>query len=233
MINLVIPMAGHGSRFSQAGYTDPKPFITFLGRRMIEHVVDAFPLHCQKIFIVLREHEERFGATAFLTERWPGSKVVITDGVTEGAACTVLLARGLIDSVEPLAIMNSDNIIHWNPTNLDLSDTHGAIMTFEDTDPRWSFARTDEQGLVVEVAEKRPISTHATAGLYFWKEGSMFCQAADQMIAKNIRVNNEFYVAPVYNENIALGHKIRCVEVDTMHGVGTPEELEKYIARQL
>lgn len=229
-MNLVIPMAGRGSRFSSVGYTQPKPLIPFLGKTMVEHVVDAFPYGAHKIFLVLKEHEDAYNVSAMIEDMWPGSDVVLIDGVTEGAACTVLCAKHLIDNDEPLAIMNSDNIIHWNPSYVDVLEVvDGLIMVFEDTNPKWSFAKVDKDGFVTEVVEKRPVSNLATAGLYFWAEGSMFVEAAEQMIAKNIRVNGEFYVAPVYTENVALGHKILTAPVTAMYGVGTPEDLQAYL----
>jgi NDP-sugar pyrophosphorylase family protein len=231
MLNLIVPMAGRGSRFSTAGYKEPKPLISFLGKKMIEHVVDAFPIEANKIFLVLKEHDEQFQICHFLKSRWPECNIVQLDTLTEGAACTVLAARNLIDNDTPLAILNSDNIIKFEKSVIDeLQFLDGIIMTFEDTAPHWSYART-ENGLVQEVAEKRQISTHATAGLYFWKNGKSFCSAADVMINKNKRVNGEFYVAPVYNENIEVGQKIAIRSVNEMHGVGTPEELQKYILK--
>lgn len=231
-MNLLIPMAGRGSRFAEVGYKDPKPLIPFLGKTMIEHVVDAFPMSCHKIFVVLKEHVEHYQVDAFLKDRYPGSDVVVVDQVTEGAACTVLLAKHLIDNDEWLAIMNSDNIIKFEPIEVEFllnTFADGVVLTFEDSDPKWSFAKTNEAGYVLEVVEKQPVSTHATAGLYFWRKGSDFVAAAEQMIQKNIRFKNEFYVAPIYTQNVEMGHKILINPVHEMHGVGTPEDLEKYI----
>jgi len=223
-------MAGKGERFKNAGYEDAKPFIRFLGKTMIEHVVNTFPVESHKIFLVLKEHEALYNATEFLTSNWLGSDVILIDHVTDGAARTVLLAKDLINNDDVLAIMNSDNIIHWDPKALSLLLTHdGLIMTFEDVDPKWSFVLLDDAGLVIKVEEKNPISTHATAGLYFWSNGSKFVEAAELMIDKNIRTNNEFYVAPIYTQNAELGHKIAISQVDEMHGVGTPKDLENYI----
>jgi dTDP-glucose pyrophosphorylase len=239
-INLVIPMAGKGSRFSNAGYTDPKPFIPFLGKAMIEHVIDAFPpmpdFNVNFIFIVLKEHDVAYNASAMLKAKWPDCKVVLLDEVTEGAACTILKAEHLIDNDSIMAIMNSDNIIHFNGNlvnDLLLDESvDGVILTFEEeSDPKWSFAKLDDRGYVMEVAEKKAISTHATAGLYFWSKGSNFVSAAKSMIAKNFRVNNEFYVAPVYNENAEAGERVVICEVNEMNGVGTPEDLQAYIAK--
>lgn len=231
-MNLLIPMAGLGSRFAEVGYSDPKPLIKFLGKTMIEHVVDSFPLSIRHlIFIVQKEHVEKYDVKNFLQNRYEGCDVVVIDGLTEGAACTVLQAKHLINNEEPLAIMNSDNIIKFSPSDIaplyEYAD--GVIMTFEDNDPKWSFAKLDQYDFVTEVVEKEPVSTHATAGLYFWNEGRQFVQAAELMIRKNIRYKNEFYVAPVYTQNVALGHKVVIAPVEEMHGVGTPEDLIKYV----
>lgn len=231
-INLLLPMAGKGSRFSNAGYTDPKPFIQFLGKTMIEHVVDAFPVPSHKIFIVLKEHDEAYGASALLKSKWPDCDVVLIDGVTDGAARSVLMAKHLIDNDDVLAVMNSDNIIEWNPNTLQkLYAYDGMVMTFEDDHPKWSFAKTDSHGIITEVVEKKPVSTHATAGLYFWTKGSDFVKAAEQMIEKDIRTNNEFYVAPVYTENAAMGQRCVITQVIEMNGVGVPEDLEAYVKK--
>lgn len=233
MFNLLIPMAGRGSRFADVGYTDPKPLIQFLGKRMIEHVVDAVPLDTHKIFMVLQEHEDQHSVSQFIESRWPGSDVVLIDQVTEGAACTVLLAKHLINNDVPLAILNSDNIIRWTPRPLTSFETQtdGIIMVFEDNDPKWSYADVNADGLVTRVVEKQAVSKFATAGLYIWAKGRYFVEAAEQMIAKNLRVNGEFYVAPVYTENYLLGHNTIVQYVDEMIGVGTPEDLEAYVNR--
>jgi dTDP-glucose pyrophosphorylase len=239
-MNIVIPMAGMGSRFSKAGYSDPKPFIKFLGKTMIEHVVDAIPnfgyYAVKLIFIVQQEHETSHNATALLKSRWPDCEVVLIDGLTEGAACTVLKATHLIDNKDCMAILNSDNIIHFDGHLVgDLLNDHsvdGVILTFEEeSDPKWSFAKLANNGYVAEVAEKKAISTHATAGIYFWKHGSNFVSAAKSMMIKNFRTNGEFYVAPVFNENVEGGEHIVITDVREMNGVGTPEDLEAYVAK--
>lgn len=223
--NLVIPMAGDGSRFSDAGYSEPKPLIKFLGKKMIQHVVDAFPMEANLIFIVRKDHDDEYNVADFLYLNYD-CQVHLIDEKTEGSACTVLLVKDLINNDTPLFIMNSDNIVHWNPH--DIKDADGYIFTFEDTDPKWSFAKTDSNGVVLEVQEKNPISTHATSGVYYWKKGSSFVQAANKMIADNFRVNNEFYTAPVYNWNINNGQIIYTVN-SIMHSVGTPQDLKKYL----
>ena len=109
------------------------------------------------------------------------------------------------------------------------TDADGGIVSFKGTHPKYSFAKINEKGLVTEVAEKDPISDIATVGYYYWKKGSDFVKYAEQMIDKNIRTNNEFYVCPVYNEAIKAGLKIKASLVDEMWGMGTPEELNNFL----
>jgi dTDP-glucose pyrophosphorylase len=146
----------------------------------------------------------------------------------------VLTARELIDSDEQLVIANSDQWIKWNSletiSSFNDKDSNGGILTFNSVHPKHSFAKVDGNGWVSEVAEKNPISNNATVGIYHWKHGSDFVRYADQMIAKNIRTNNEFYVCPVYNEAIKDGKKFKASRVDEMWGMGTPEELTNYLA---
>lgn len=228
-------MAGMGSRFTEAGYKDIKPLIPIFGKPMIEHVADSVGLNGDWIFIVQRGHREKYNLDLKLQNLRPGCIVIDTGyGPTEGAACSILLAKNYIDNDRPLVIINSDNIIKWNALEtmscFAASDASGLILTFKDSDPKWSFAKLDaEEKYVIEVAEKKPISDNATAGMYIWKHGKDFVSGAEQMIAKNIRVNNEFYLCPVYNENISAGQRVIISHVEEMHGVGTPQDLERYI----
>lgn len=230
-------MAGMGSRFTNAGYKDIKPLIPIFGKPMIEHVINSVGLIGDWIFIVQRGHREKYNLDEKLQALRPGCTIIDTGyGPTEGAACSILLAKEHINNDRVLVVINSDNIIEWNPiatmSRFMFSDATGLILTFKDTDPKWSFAKLDEEGqYVVEVAEKNPISDNATAGMYIWKHGKDFVVAAELMIKKNIRINNEFYLCPVYNENIARGQRVIISPVEAMHGVGTPEDLERYINR--
>jgi dTDP-glucose pyrophosphorylase len=227
-------MAGLGSRFVEAGYKDIKPLIPIFGKPMIEHVVDSVGLPGDWIFIVQKEHRQKYDLDNILKRIRPGCTIIDTGGgVTEGAACSVLLAEEYINNSRPLIVINSDNIIKWNSNNIFPqflnSDSSGLILCFKDTNPKWSFARLGSDGYVLDVAEKNPISDNATAGMYIWKQGCDFVSSAKSMIIKEIRVNNEFYLCPVYNENIEAGQKISICMVESMEGVGTPTDLEGYI----
>ena len=232
-LNVLIPMAGAGSRFAQAGYTFPKPLIQVNEKPMIQVVVDNLALDAHFIFVVQKEHRIKYNIDTMLDLIAHNSTVVEVDGLTEGAACTALLARDIIDNDAPLFFANSDQYVEWDPIefmyNMQETQADGGIVTFKATHPKWSFAKVDENGFVTEVAEKNPISDNATVGYYYWKHGSDFVKYADQMIANDSRVNNEFYVCPVFNEAITDGKKVRIYEADDMWGLGTPEDLEYYL----
>jgi HAD superfamily hydrolase (TIGR01509 family) len=232
-LNVLIPMAGAGSRFAQAGYTFPKPLIEVNGKPMIQVVVENLNIEANYIFIVQKEHYEKYNLKYLLNLIAPDCKIVQVDGITEGAACTTLLAKEFIDNDQPLVMANSDQFIEWDSNNVLYSFSadgiDGGILSFKATHPKWSYAKLDENGFVSEVAEKKPISDNATVGVYFWKNGSDYVKYAEQMIEKNIRVNNEFYVCPVFNEAIQDGKKVRIKEVKGMWGIGTPEDLNYFV----
>lgn len=239
MINIVIPMAGAGSRFAKAGYSLPKPFIDVNGMPMIGRVLDNLAMPGCVFTLVMQEahYPENSHFLAQLAEKWP-IKVSFVNGLTEGTACTVLAAVAEIDNEHPLIIANSDQLVDFEISgfvqdcmtrNLD-----GSILTFVDSErnPKWSFARLDSDGLVTEVQEKKPISEFATVGIYLFKKGASFIDGANQMIKANDRVNNEFYTCPVYNYLIKSGQKIGIFNINetAMHGLGTPEDLNRYLA---
>jgi len=232
-LNVLIPMAGAGKRFQAAGYTFPKPLIDVLGKPMIQLVVENLGLEGKFIFIVQQEHYDQYNLKQMLNLIRPGCEVVCTQGLTEGAACTTLLAKHLIDSDHHLLIANSDQFIDWDSSefmySMCASDIDGGILTFNATHPKWSYVKLDDNGFVCQVAEKIPISNIANVGIYYWNKGSDYVKYAEQMIEKDVRTNNEFYVAPVYNEAISDGKKIRHYQIREMWGLGTPEDLEHYL----
>jgi len=232
-LTILIPMAGAGSRFQQAGYTFPKPLIDVNGKPMIQVVVDNLNIKANYVYVVQKEHREKYNLDTLLNLITPGCKIVEVNGITEGAACTALLAKEYIDNDNPLFFANSDQFVEWDSNEflykMNETNSDGGIVSFRATHPKWSFAKVDEQGLVTEVAEKNPISDIATVGYYYWKKGSDFVKYAEDMIEKDIRVNNEFYVCPVFNQAIEDGKKIRTFDIPKMWGLGTPEDLTYYL----
>lgn len=235
-MKIVIPMAGEGSRFSKAGYTFPKPLIDVEGKPMIQRVVENLSFDADFIFLVRKEHLEKYQIERLLNlitnER---CDIVVVDELTEGAACTVLLAKDYINNEEPLLLANSDQLMAYSPLNFrlltQLTEDTDFIWTFEATNPKWSFAKLNSNGRIIEVAEKKPISNTATCGIYYWAQGSAFVNCAEEMIRRDIRVNGEFYVCPVYNIGIERCRTIYPFFVDKMWGLGTPEDLDTYVRR--
>jgi HAD superfamily hydrolase (TIGR01509 family) len=227
-LTVLIPMAGAGSRFKKAGYILPKPLIDVQGKPMIQHVVDNLNMDAQYIFVVQKEHYHEHNLETYLKLMAPGCKIVLTDGLTEGAACTTLLAKEHINNSRHLIIANSDQYVDWSSNDFMYSmlcdDADGGILTFEANDPKWSYVKLGEDGYVCELAEKKVISNEATVGIYYWKRGSDYVRLAEQMITKNIRVNNEFYVAPVYNELFLEKNRVKIFRANKMYGLGTPED---------
>jgi HAD superfamily hydrolase (TIGR01509 family) len=234
-LNVLIPMAGAGSRFEKAGYTFPKPLIDVEGDPMIKVVTENLNIKANYIFIVQKSHREKYNLDTLLGMVSPNCKIVEVEGITEGAASTTLLAKEYIDNDNPLVMANSDQFIEWDSNEfmykMSETDCDGGIVTFKSSHPKWSFAKVNENGLVTEVAEKNPISDIATVGVYYWKKGSDYVKYAEQMIRKNLRVNNEFYVCPVFNEAIQDNKEIRTYEIAKMWGLGTPEDLTNFLRR--
>ena len=232
-MNVLIPLAGEGTPFKLAGYTFPKSLIEIKHKPMIQVTVENLNTEGNFIFIVRKEHYEKYNLKYLLNLIAPNCKIIQVENKTEGAACTALLAKEYINNDVPLVIANSDQFIEWNSNEffyaMSADECDGGILTFKSTHPKWSYAKVGEHGFVTEVAEKIPISDRATAGVYYYKKGSDFVKYAEQMIVKNIRTNNEFYVCPVYNEMVADSKKIRVFNVQNVWGLDTPENLNSFL----
>jgi HAD superfamily hydrolase (TIGR01509 family) len=235
-INIVVPCAGRGSRFADSGlYSFPKPLIDVLGKPMIQMVVENLNINGHYIFIVQEEHVEKYNLNHLLNLIAPNCTIIPINKITEGAACTVLLAEKFINNENPLLIANSDQYLEWDSNKFMYSmmnnEIDGGISTFKGSmHPKWSFSRTDKDGYVDTVREKEPMeNSQPTTGIYLWKKGKDFVKYANVMIDAGERVKNEFYVAPVYNYAIKDGKKIKNSLCDGFHGTGTPEDLNSFI----
>lgn len=222
-MQILIPMAGRGQRFNR--YPSPKPLIDVHGKPMILKVLENIGLSGNYIFLVLKDHLD------LLKPILPG-KIITVDTVTEGAACTCLLAKDLINNDMPLLIANCDQIMEWDSDRFMCyasGDMDGCILTYTSNSPKNSFAKVNRWGIVTRVAEKQVISDIATCGVYYWSRGSYMVDSCEKMIAKNIRCNNEFYLCPSYNEMIEDGLIVKVWHVDKHWPIGTPEDLEFYL----
>lgn len=232
-LNVVIPMAGAGSRFSNAGYKFPKPLIEVKGKPMIQLVVENLNIKANYIFIVQKEHYEQYNLKYMLNLLVPGCKIVIVDGITQGAAETVLKAKEFIDNDNRLLIVNSDQWVEWNSNEVmygfATDNIDGGIVTFTSIHPKYSYTELGLDGFATRVVEKQVISDSATVGFYYWSKGSDFVKYSKQMIEKNHRSLGEFYIAPVYQEAIDDGKKIRTRKIEHFWSLGTPEDLDNYL----
>lgn len=236
MINIVIPMAGKGKRYSEKGYDLPKPLINVIGKPMIVRVIEnLMPKEEHRfIFVVRQEHIEKYGIDKLLITHAPGCIIIAIRNDTEGQASSVLLAKEYINNEQPLMIANCDQYV-----DIDINDylhfmfdknADGLIMTLTAINPEWSYVKLDKNGLVCETVEKEVVSEHATVGIFNFKHGRDYIFAAEEMIKKDIRVNGEFYVAPVYNELLKRDAVVYPYDIGSvgngMYGMGTPKELE-------
>lgn len=239
MLTIVLPMAGRGSRFANAGYTTPKPFIPIHDVPMIKVVVDNLRPSCPHrfVFICQQEHIEAYDLNRKLPSYAEHVEIIGINGITEGQVCTALLAKKFFDNDEPLLNANADQFIDCDINEFIASmldrKLDGLIMTMKSQDPKWSYAKTDDKGLVVETAEKKVISHDATVGIFGFARGRDLVRSAEQMIADNIRVNNEFYTCPCYNYLIRDQKKIGIFpigeEYNGMYGLGTPSDLNFFV----
>lgn len=240
MLNIVVPMAGRGSRFAKEGYELPKPLIDVNGKHMIEVVINNLKPDCEHrfIFVCQNEHIAKYDLESIFKKSCDIFEIVGIDGITEGAAVTVLKAREFFDNNDPLMIANSDQWVDVNINDyledMDNRELQGSMLTMKANDSKWSFAKVDNNGLVSEVVEKIVVSDEATVGIYNFSNGANFCKHADYMIKQNLRSNGEFYVAPAYTFMAEVGERIGIYnvgkEADGMYGLGIPSDLELFLS---
>ncbi|MFK7851860.1 MAG: glycosyltransferase family 2 protein [Akkermansiaceae bacterium] len=233
-MNVVIPMAGRGSRLAEEAL--PKPLVEVAGKplfawstRWIEQLESP-----NIIVIALEEHEERFSIREKIAEHLPNATCLLIPDVTAGQLCTVLLAEHLMDSSKPLLIAPCDTAVEGLlpiPDSLPSSDREsvkGLISVASMPGDRWSFADCDANWNVSRVTEKVRISDWASTGLYYFSDTSSFLRDAKSMVEENERTGGEFYVMPLYNRMLARDERVKGVPVKKMHDLGTPEALTAF-----
>lgn len=240
-INIVVPMAGLGSRFVEAGYRDPKPFIKIQALPMIDwvlaNITAGFCTDKINLYLIINpSHFNLLSATGILDV--PCVSVIVSTPHRKGAAVDVLRAKAFINNDTPLMIANSDQWMRFNPLDwyYDMinKDVDGSILVFPDDDPKWSYAECDSLGNVKRVAEKEVISKWATCGAYLYRHGLYFVDAATKMINMNEKVNGEFYVCPAFNKMIKCSNqKVVAYSVSEMWGMGTPVDFENTVKNKL
>ena len=229
-MNILIPMAGLGSRFKASGYTVPKPLIPIEGKPMIENAVDTLGIKGNFIFITQKKHNLK----SHLQSIYENCNVIEIDYITKGSACTCLLAKEYINNNLPLIITNCDQIMWWDDksfaTFVENYPYDGFVVTYTSDTLKNSYIRLNRDGFGVELAEKQVISSISLNGIHYWRQGKDFVYSAETMIKNNENYNGEFYVAPTYNNLIKKGKKIGVYHIpnEQHNAVGTPEDLIKY-----
>lgn len=229
---LIIPMAGRGSRFANVGYQTPKPLIDVSGKPMLYHAFQSVKdVPYEKIiFIALKEHEQTYGISKLIKEQIVNDfELILLDDVTEGQLCTVLTASNYFRSNQSILIAASDSYIESNiAAEIKKTQADGLISVINLPGEQWSFAKTDENGRVVEVAEKTRISNHASTGIYYFNNAKQFEQEAKLMIQNKETTKGEYYIMPLYNKLIAEGATIELSHAKAMWDMGTPEAKLKF-----
>jgi len=236
---VIVPMAGRGSRYATQGYETPKPLIQVAGKPMVLWALESLKgvTVSKYVIVALKEHEEHFGIQKLITRHISGKvEFVWLDLVTEGQLCTVLAAKDFLDVNENVLIASSDTLVQGNlGKDIANSNWDGVISVANLPGDQWSFARTDSAGKVVEVAEKKRISDHASTGLYYFRKVSTLIEHGERMINNQEKTRGEYYVIPVYQKMIESGYSIGISHASAMWDMGTPEakaNFEKYLAGQ-
>lgn len=233
-MNFVIPMAGRGQRFADAGYTVPKMLIEAKGKTLLQWSVDSLPLAlCKKlVFIGLDEHRDNWDLESKIYQLYGKTyhiEFVWLKEVSRGQSETVLKAKECITINEPLVIYNIDTAFESRTLAQKLKNNDSNILgSFYSNKTNYSYARMNANGLVVEVREKEVISEHALTGLYHFRQASDFLTIAEEAIQHNETIKNEFYIAPLYNKLIAQNQQVMVDQVSKFTVLGTPEELKDF-----
>lgn len=237
MINIIIPMAGAGSRFQVAGYDVPKPFIDVNGKMMIEHVLNSIRIPNAKYTLVIQQafHDKYQEKLDLLANKY-GVQFIAVEKLTQGAACTALATHEIINNDDTVIFADSDNFFDNDVFKAFVTDAQtrnldGSLLTFNTDEACFSFAELDNNGFVIRTAEKDPISNHAITGVYLFTHGRDFVRCAINMMIYGDRNKNEYYMSNVYNWAIKAGFKIGVFDIQKSDWacVGTPQQLQEYL----
>ena len=235
-MNIIFPMAGLGTRLSKSGYKDPKPLVKILDKMLIEWSISSIGFDGNFIFCCKKEHLEEFDLENILKNIIPNCKIISIDYQTQGTTQTILEAKNLINTDEELFLSDSDHFIKWDSRKflkkIQSPYVDACVMVFpqKQTSTSLSYVKLDQNGFVIEAAEKISISEIAACGMHYYKKGSTFVTCAEQMIIKNIRFNNEFYVTPIYNEFVQKQKHVITFPIIEKWALGSPEEIDHFLS---
>ena len=238
-MNIIIPMAGLGSRFKIEGFDIPKPLIEVFNKTLVEHSIESLNIEGKYIFITRKYENENFNIqlSEILKKIKPASVEIILDEKTGGAVETCLFASNLINNDEPLIITNCDQRLDWESEkfmNFINDELDGVVITFDNDNPKNSFAIVGEDGFISELVEKKAVSRNALIGIHYWKKGSDFVFSGNMLLNEYKKKNKlECYVSESYNFLIENGKKFKCYEIPANEfiSLGTPYDLSIYQAK--
>lgn len=237
MLNIVILMAGAGSRFKKEGFDKAKPFITFHNKMMIEHVLDSFSLINARCTLIIQEaFRHKYAKELNILHNQYNVNFATVPGLTMGASVTAMAVHRQIDHNSPVIFADSDNIfqnsiiknfVEYSAT----SSLDGIILTFKSAEPHFSYSKIDAQGFLIQTKEKEIISEYANCGVYYFKSFKIFQQAAIEMFIASDTHNGEFYISNIYNYLLKNSYTagIYTIEHSDFRCVGTPQQLQGYL----
>lgn len=236
-MNILIPLAGLGKRFSDEGFTEPKPLIKIQNKEMILHAIDSLGID-GKYYFIIRKSDFSENLKNILKSYKKDSTLLEIDYLTDGPACTALLMKDFINNETPLVIANCDQIMWWDGESfiksIENNVNDGVIVTYYANTPKNSYAQIDRNGKVIQIKEKEVISNISLNGIHYWKHGKDFVETAEEMIKNKDRsINGEYYIGPTYNYMIKNNKRVGIYHIpDTMHNsVGTPDDLREYLRK--
>lgn len=236
MLKIIIPLAGPSELFSNAGYYYPKPLIEINGKIMIEHVLKN-PANIQEphqfIFIINSEESSKYHLDNVLKLLSPNCEIIKLKKPTKGGLCSTLMAIDKINVDDSMLILNGDQILDIDFEEVNkfwkAQSSDAGLLTFTSVHPRWSYARIENEA-VVQTAEKNPISNHAIAGYYFFKNAANFFTAAYDSIKNDVQLNGMFFIAPVINQYILQNKTVKAltIKANTYHSFYSPQMVAEY-----
>lgn len=240
-LHIIMPMAGEGSRFLYGGWNTPKPLIELKGVPLFVRAINS--IDCEDIpirysFIVRKEHIEKYHIDDLIRRMLPDANIFSVQKTTRGAVETCLIAESVIDQDEAIMIMDCDLEFSSKAMNdnirIILSKSSkevngGLLVSFKSDNPRYSYAETDDNDIVLRTAEKEVISQNALCGAYFFSTGTGFLKAAHQLMEDASFNKPEFYLSLLYNYLLGNGETVKLCPMEKYHSYGTPEELKQYL----
>lgn len=240
-LHIIMPMAGEGSRFIKEGWKTPKPLIELKGETLFQRAIDSVRIDgvvMKYSFIVRQEHIDKYRIDVMIKDLLPQANVFSVLKTTRGAVETCLVAESAIDDNDAIVVMDCDlefrskrysQLIQLAISLPEEKAFGGALVSFESSDPRYSYAEVDDKMKVIRTAEKEPISNHALCGAYFFASGKIFKRIAHQLLDDGTHGKAEFYVSLLYNYLLDEGKDVYLAEMEEYYSYGTPEELKRYL----